>query len=128
MEVGLKEDEDGNILIVGNIIPIVVVFPKETIIYVNESLKSLYKSMFTSKGADMKVTSFQKTPTMSLVMWRLVIKGEINKKAKKDQIDFKLILGQCLLLLSTNKQLGYRSQYNDSIQKGATKQTCAFPL
>jgi hypothetical protein len=84
--------------------------------------------MFTSKGADMKVTSFQKTPTMSLVMWRLVIKGEINKKAKKDQIDFKLILGQCLLLLSTNKQLGYRSQYNDSIQKGATKQTCAFPL
>jgi hypothetical protein len=68
VEVGLKEDEDGNILIVGNIIPIVVVFPKETIIYVNESLKSLYKSMFTSKGADMKVTSFQKTPTMSLVM------------------------------------------------------------
>ncbi len=43
MEVGLKENEDGDILIVvGNIIPIVVIFPKEAIVYVNESLKSLY--------------------------------------------------------------------------------------
>lgn len=69
MEVGLKEDEDGDILIVvGNIIPIVVIFPKETIVYVNESLKSLYKSMFTPNEADMRVTSFQRTPTMFLVM------------------------------------------------------------
>ncbi len=65
MEIGLKEDEDGNILIVvGNLIPIVVLSPKETIVYVNESLKSLYKSMLTPKGADMKVTNFQSTPTM----------------------------------------------------------------
>jgi hypothetical protein len=69
MEVGLKEDEDGDILIfVGNIIPIVVIFPKETIVYENESLKSLYKSMFTQKGSDMRVTNFQRTPTMSLLM------------------------------------------------------------
>jgi hypothetical protein len=74
----------------------------------------LYKSMFAPKGIDMRVTNFQRTPTMSLVMWRLVIKGEINKKAKRDQIVFKLILGQYLVLLSTNKQLGYCSQYNDS--------------
>jgi hypothetical protein len=65
VEIGLKEDEDGNILIVvGNLIPIVVLSPKETIVYVNESLKSLYKSMLTPKGADMKVTNFQSTPTM----------------------------------------------------------------
>jgi hypothetical protein len=80
MEVGLKEDEDGDILIVvGNLIPIVVLFPKETIVYVNESLNSLYKSMLTPKGADMKVTSFQSTPTMFLAMRRLVIEGEVNK-------------------------------------------------
>jgi hypothetical protein len=80
VEVGLKENEDGDILIVvGNLIPIVVLFPKETIVCVKESLKSLDKSMFTPKEADMKVTSFQSTPTMSLAMRRLVIEGEINK-------------------------------------------------
>jgi hypothetical protein len=52
VEVGLKEDEDEDILIV----------------YVNEILKSLYKSMFAPKGIDMRVTNFQRTPTMSLVM------------------------------------------------------------
>jgi hypothetical protein len=69
VEVGLKEDEDGNILIVeDNIIPILVFSPKETIVYVNEGLKSLYKSMLTPKGAHMRVTSIQRTPTMSFAM------------------------------------------------------------
>jgi len=95
VEVGLKIDEDGDILIVvGNLIAIVVLSPKETIVYVNESLKSLCKSMFIPKGADMRVTSFQRTPTMSLAMQRLVIEGEVNKKAKRDQIVFKLLIGQ----------------------------------
>ncbi len=108
MEVGLKEDEDGDILIIiSNFIPIVVLSIKEAIFNVNESLKSLYKSMLTPKGAGMRVNSLQRTPTMSFVMRRLVIEGEVNKKAKIDQIVFKLALRQYLLLLSTSKQLGY---------------------
>jgi len=95
VEVGLKVDEDGDILIVvGNLILIVVFSPKDTIVYLNESLKSLYKSTLIPKGANMRVTSFQRTPTMSLAMQRLVIKGEVNKKAKRDQIVFKLLIGQ----------------------------------
>lgn len=44
------KDEDGIILIVvNNLIPIVIVLPNETIIL---------------KGVDLKVTSFQRTPTM----------------------------------------------------------------
>jgi hypothetical protein len=32
--------------------------------------------MLTPKGANMRVTSFQRTPTMFLAMWRFVKKGK----------------------------------------------------
>jgi hypothetical protein len=42
----------------------------------------------------MKVTSFQRTPTMFVAMWRPITKGEVKKKAKIDQptqTSFKVI-------------------------------------
>jgi dipeptide/tripeptide permease len=113
MEVGLKEDEDGDLLIViSNMIPIVVLSPKETIVYVNESLKSLYKSMLTLKGAITRVTNFQMTLTMFVVMRTLVIEGEINKKAKMDQIVFKLVLKQCFFVIVNQQATKVLSLFN----------------
>jgi hypothetical protein len=71
--------------VVNNLILIAIVLPNETIIYV-VVFKSLYRPTFTLEGVDMKVISFQMTPTMFVAMWRRVIKGEVKKKAKRDQI------------------------------------------
>ncbi len=54
--------------------PIAIVLPNETIIYVDENFKSSYRSMFTLEGVNMKVTSFQMTPICLLLCERLLQK------------------------------------------------------
>jgi len=54
--------------VVNNLILIAIVLPNETIIYVDNNFKSLYRPTFTLEGVDMKVISFQMTPTMFVAM------------------------------------------------------------